>query len=147
MKKIYVGNLSFKTTEEELRAAFAPFGVVSSVNVVTDRMSGRPRGFGFVEMENDEEAEAAIQGLNGKDLGGRALNVNEAKPQEERSGGGRRGGSGGGGGRSRGGPGGGRGRSSGSSAPSSTSDQPENTGRRYNGSSPRPENDEFASGL
>ncbi|GMV97458.1 MAG: hypothetical protein AMXMBFR83_18160 [Phycisphaerae bacterium] len=103
MKKLYVGNLSFKTTEEELHQAFAQHGQVSSVAIVTDRYSGKPRGFGFVEMPNDEEAQAAINAMNGADLGGRNLVVNEARPQERRSGGG------GGGGRGRGYGGGGGG--------------------------------------
>ena len=81
---IYVGNLSYSLTESELRDAFAEFGEVSSVNVLTDRETGRARGFGFVEMPIQAEAEAAVAQLNGKDLGGRALNVNEARPRERR---------------------------------------------------------------
>ena len=91
---IYVGNLSFKTTEVELREAFEPFGTVSAVNVITDRETGRPRGFAFVEMPNAEEARRAVDSLNGQDVGGRALTVNEARPREGRGPGG-----GGGGGR------------------------------------------------
>ncbi|GLI34871.1 RNA recognition motif domain-containing protein [Desulforhabdus amnigena] len=114
---IYVGNLSFKTTEEGLQKFFESFGEVSSAKIVTDRYTGKSRGFGFVEMPNREEALAAIGGLNGKELDGFALTVNEAKPREGgggRPGGGPRGGYGGGqrggyggGGRSGGGPGGG----------------------------------------
>lgn len=85
---IYVGNLSFQTTEDDLRAAFSAFGKVDAVRVITDRYSGRSKGFGFVEMSNNTEAEAAIQALNGKDLQGRALTVNEARPREQKSGGG-----------------------------------------------------------
>ena len=108
--KIYVGNLPFTTGEDELRELFAPFGNPSSATVVTDRMSGRSRGFGFVEMDDPEQAKAAITALNGRDFGGRALTVNEAKPQGERSGGGAgRGPRGGGGGGGRGGFGGGYG--------------------------------------
>ncbi len=115
MKKIYVGNLSFKTTEAELEAAFAAHGAVTSVSMVSDRYTGKPRGFGFVEMDDDREALAAIEALNGAQLGGRALVVNEARPQERRTGagggGGRggRGGYGGGGGGGYGGGGGGGG--------------------------------------
>ncbi|MBK5092319.1 MAG: RNA-binding protein [Actinobacteria bacterium] len=93
--KIYVGNLSYSIDSEDLRAAFAEFGAVDSAEVVVDRNTNRSRGFGFVEMSNDEEAKAAIEGLNGKDLDGRALNVNEARPRRNDSG---RGGGGGGGG-------------------------------------------------
>ena len=92
--KLYVGNLSFKTTEDELRAAFGQFGAVTDVYVAMDKMTGRPRGFAFVTMGTADEAKAAIEQLNGKDLGGRALTVNIARPREERPGGG-----GGGGGR------------------------------------------------
>ena len=81
---IYVGNLSYSLTESELRDAFAEFGDVSSVNILTDRETGRTRGFGFVEMPNQAESEAAVAQLNGKDLGGRALRVNEARPRERR---------------------------------------------------------------
>jgi RNA recognition motif-containing protein len=87
MKKIYVGNLSFSVTEAALRSLFQAYGSVESVNLVTDRDSGQPRGFGFVEMQNDAEAAKAINGLNGKDVEGRTLNVNEARPKPERSGG------------------------------------------------------------
>ncbi len=82
---IFVGNLAFSTTDEELRAEVAEFGEVSSVSIIMDRDTGRSRGFGFVEMPNDEEAQAAIASLNGKQLGGRALTVNEARPREPRS--------------------------------------------------------------
>jgi RNA recognition motif-containing protein len=100
-KKLYVGNLSFNSTEEEIKAAFGQFGEVTSVTIIKDRDTGRSRGFGFVEMEN---ADAAIAQLNGKDFGGRTLTVNEAREREDRKhgggGGGGRGGFGGGGGRS-----------------------------------------------
>jgi RNA recognition motif-containing protein len=96
VKKIYVGNFSFSMTEPELRAMFEPFGAIESASVATDRDTGRSRGFGFVQMTNDAEAEKAMAALNGKDSGGRALTVNEARPQKERSfgggGGGNRGG-------------------------------------------------------
>lgn len=81
---IYVGNLSYEMTEDELRGAFAEYGDVSEVKVLSDRETGRSRGFGFVEMPNQSEGEAAIAQLNGKDLGGRALRVNEARPREPR---------------------------------------------------------------
>src|SRR5437868_3556565 len=87
--KLFVGNLSFNTTENDLQDAFAAHGTVMEVNLMTDRETGRARGFGFVTMSTPEEAEAAINALNGKDLDGRALTVNVAKPREERSGGGR----------------------------------------------------------
>lgn len=93
---IYVGNLSYQATEDELRALFEPFGQVSSVALIKDKMTGQPRGFGFVEMPNDSEAQKAIQELNGKDMKGRSLSINPARPREERGGGG--GGYGGGGG-------------------------------------------------
>ncbi len=95
---IYVGNMSYKTTEEELNDCFAAYGTVTSARVAMDRETGRPRGFGFVEMAVDAEANAAIEGLNGADLGGRKLVVNEARPREDRprTGGGSRGGFGGG---------------------------------------------------
>ena len=80
---IYIGNLSFETTEDQLRQAFAAFGEVSTVNIITDKYSGDPRGFAFVEMSGKSEAVAAISGLNGQDLNGRELNVNEAKPRPQ----------------------------------------------------------------
>ena len=83
MKNIFVGNLDFSTTESSLRAIFEPYGRVDRVNVVTDRDTGRSRGFAFVEMPDAAEADRAIAGLNGADLGGRALNVNEARPKTE----------------------------------------------------------------
>ncbi len=85
MKNIYVGNLSFNATEEEVRGLFEAYGAVQRVNVVRDRDTGQPRGFAFVEMTNDSEAEKAIAGVNGTNLGGRTLNVNEARPKPERS--------------------------------------------------------------
>ena len=88
MKNIYVGNLSFDATEDDLRDAFGSYGEVSSVSVVRDRETGRSRGFGFVEMPNDEEAQSAIEGLNQQDIAGRAVNVNEARPKTDRGGGG-----------------------------------------------------------
>lgn len=88
MKNIFVGNLSFGATEDAVRSMFEAYGTVDRVNVVTDRETGRARGFGFVEMNVDAEAERAIAALNGRDLDGRALNINEAKPKEQRSGGG-----------------------------------------------------------
>jgi RNA recognition motif-containing protein len=112
--KLYVGNLSFQTSSEDLQELFAQAGTVESASVVEDRDTGRSRGFGFVEMSSKEEGQAAIQQLNGKEVGGRALTVNEAKPREDRGGGGRggggggRGGYGGGGGGNRGGGGGSR---------------------------------------
>ena len=95
-KKLYVGNLSYDMTNEGLQALFAPFGAVDSAQVIMDREAGRSKGFGFVEMSSPAEAEAAISALDGKDNGGRALKVNEAKPREERprSGGGYGGGGG-----------------------------------------------------
>jgi RNA recognition motif-containing protein len=113
---IYVGNLSRETTEDDLRQAFEAFGQVENVNIIKDRFSGESRGFGFVEMPSKDEAQSAIEEMNEKDLQGRALNVNEAKPKAPRGGGGGRGGGrGGGGGRGRdgrrgGGGGGGGGR-------------------------------------
>ncbi len=89
---IYVGNLSYDTTENELQVAFANYGTVSSARIATDRDTGRTRGFGFVEMTSAAEAQAAIAGLNGTELQGRTLTVNESKPREERSSGGNRGG-------------------------------------------------------
>lgn len=97
--KLYVGNLSFRTTSEELRDAFSAAGTVESATVIEDRDTGRSRGFGFVEMATPEEAAAAIEQFNGKDFGGRNLTVNEAKPRADRGGGGRGGYGGGGGGR------------------------------------------------
>jgi len=88
MKNIFVGNLSFGATEDAIRSLFAAYGTVTRVNVVTDRDTGQPRGFGFVEMTNDAEGDKAIAALNGTDFGGRALNVNEARPKTERAGGG-----------------------------------------------------------
>jgi RNA recognition motif-containing protein len=96
-KKLYVGNLGYTVSSSDLEALFASFGTVESAQVIEDRDSGRSKGFGFVEMSSDQEAQAAIQGLNGQDHGGRPLTVNEAKPREERGGGGGRGGRGGGG--------------------------------------------------
>jgi cold-inducible RNA-binding protein len=108
VKNIFVGNLSFSTTEDELRQLFEPFGQVDRVSIMTDRDTGRSRGFGFVEMASNEDGEKAITALNGSQIGGRTLNVNEARPKTERAGGGGgggfrdrgdRGGRGGGGGR------------------------------------------------
>jgi len=95
VKKIYVGNCSFHMTESELRALFEPFGAIESVSLATDRDTGRSRGFGFVSMTNDEEAEKAMAALNGKESDGRALTVNEARPQVRRDVGFRDGGRGG----------------------------------------------------
>ena len=103
MKNIFVGNLDFNTSEEELRQLFQAYGQVDRVSIMTDRDTGRSRGFGFVEMANAEEGEKAIAALNGNQVGGRTLNVNEARRKVERGGGG------GGGGRDRGGRGGGGG--------------------------------------
>lgn len=103
--KLYVGNLNYRTTEDQLRTAFAEAGTVTSVAIPTDRDSGRPRGFGFVEMSTEDEAQKAIQMMHGRELDGRQLNVNESRPRE--SGGG--GGGGGGGGRRGGGYSGGGG--------------------------------------
>ena len=103
---IYVGNLSRQTTEDDLRQAFEALGQVESVNIIKDRFSGESRGFGFVEMPSKQEAQKAIEEMNGKDLMGRAVNVNEARPKTNRRdsrGGGGRGGFGGGGGGGRGG--------------------------------------------
>jgi RNA recognition motif-containing protein len=101
VKNIFVGNLSFNSSEEAVRGLFENFGTVDRVSIITDRDTGRSRGFAFVEMANDDEAERAINALNGTDFGGRKINVNEARPREERGGygGGRgdRGGYGGGG--------------------------------------------------
>ena len=106
-RKLYVGNLSYQVDSSELQQLFGQFGNVESAEVIADRETGRSKGFGFVQMSTDEEANAAIEGLNGKEHGGRALTVNEAKPKENRGGG--FGGGGGGGGRGRGGYGGGGG--------------------------------------
>ncbi len=106
--KLYVGNLSFQTSGEDLQQLFGQAGTVESASVVEDRETGRSRGFGFVEMSTNEEGQAAIQQFNGKEVNGRSLTVNEARPREDR--GGNRGGGGGGGGRGGfGGGGGGRG--------------------------------------
>jgi cold-inducible RNA-binding protein len=107
--KLYVGNLAFATSSQDLQELFAQAGTVESASVVEDRETGRSRGFGFVEMSSKEEGQTAITQFNGKEIGGRALTVNEAKPREPRSGGGGRGGYGGGGGRGGYGGGGGRG--------------------------------------
>jgi RNA recognition motif-containing protein len=104
--KLFVGNLSFNTTENQLQDLFAAHGNVIEVDLIMDKMSGRPRGFGFVTMETKEAADAAVQALHGKNIDGRALTVNEARPREERP---RSGGGGGGGGGYRGGGGGGGG--------------------------------------
>ena len=106
MKRLYVGNLSFHTTEDQLRGIFASYGQIDSVNLVTDRNTGQSRGFAFVEVADDASAQKAIDELNGRDLDGRNLTVNEARPREERGGHRRDGGGGGRGGR--GGGGGGR---------------------------------------
>lgn len=82
--KLYVGNLSYSVNEEDLRTAFGQYGTLDSVDVILDRNTGRSKGFAFVQMSNDAEAKAAIEGLNGKDLDGRSLNVSEARPREER---------------------------------------------------------------
>jgi len=103
LKNIFVGNLDFNTSEDELRTLFATYGQVDRVSIMTDRDTGRSRGFGFVEMASAEDGEKAIAALNGTQVGGRTLNVNEARPKVERGGGG------GGGGRDRGGRGGGHG--------------------------------------
>lgn len=107
--KLYVGSLSFNTTENDLQDAFAAFGEVSEVNLMVDRMTGRSRGFAFVTMGNPDAAKAAIAGMHGRQLDGRPLTVNEARPKEERPGGGGGGYSGGGGGGYSGGGGGGYG--------------------------------------
>lgn len=107
-KKLYVGNLPYSTTSSDLQQMFSAHGTVESAEVISDRMTGRSKGFGFVEMASDSEAQAAISALNGADQGGRPLTVNEAKPRESRPGGGGGGRGGFGGGRGgRGGPGGG----------------------------------------
>ena len=107
--KLYVGNLTYSVTDDNLQQHFAEFGTVQSAKVMTDRDSGRSKGFGFVEMGSNDEAQAAIRGLNGQSVDGRALVVNEARPKEDRPGGF---GGGGGGNRSGGGGGGGYGRNS-----------------------------------
>src|SRR5436309_7820203 len=112
-KKLYVGNLTYGVTDSALEQMFAAHGTVESAQVIMDRDTGRSKGFGFVEMKTDQEAQAAIQALSGQQMGGRSLTVNEAKPREDRGGGGGRGGyggGGGGGGGGRGGYGGGGGR-------------------------------------
>ncbi len=93
-KKLYIGNLSYNTSDSDLQRMFGAFGTVQSAQVISDRGTGRSKGFGFVEMGSDQEAQAAISGLNGKEVDGRTLTVNEARPREERGGG--RGGYGGG---------------------------------------------------
>src|SRR5579864_3714508 len=98
-KKLYVGNLAYTVSDSDLLRMFEPHGTVQSAQVIMDRDTGRSKGFGFVEMGSDQEAQAAIQALNGSEVEGRALTVNEARPREDRGGGGGRGGSGGGGGR------------------------------------------------
>jgi RNA recognition motif-containing protein len=117
MKNIYVGNLTFDATEDQVRGLFEAYGPVEKVSIITDRDSGQPRGFAFVEMVDDEAASKAMEALNGTNLGGRNITVNEARPRADRPR--REGGGGGGGGRGgygggRGGGGGGRGRSGGS---------------------------------
>ena len=107
-KKLYVGNLSYDVSTSDLEQLFTSHGTVESVQIIEDRMTGRSKGFGFVEMSSDQEAQAAIDALNGQEHGGRALTVNEAKPRQDRGGGGRGGYGGGRGGY--GGGGGGRGR-------------------------------------
>ena len=97
-KKLYVGNLSYSTTDDSLKTAFAAFGTVESAKVIMDRETGRSKGFAFIEMSSDEEAAAAVSGLDGKDVDGRALRVSEARPQEGGGRGGGGGGRGGGGG-------------------------------------------------
>jgi RNA recognition motif-containing protein len=98
-KKLYVGNLSYGTTDSDLEAMFGAHGTVQSAQVIMDRDTGRSKGFAFVEMGSDQEAQAAIKAMNGKEVDGRALTVNEARPKEDRGGGGRGGYGGGGGGR------------------------------------------------
>ncbi len=95
-KKLFVGNVPYNITEDELKSAFSEAGEVASVAIITDKMTGRPRGFVFVEMATEEGAQKAIEMMNGKEVAGRALNVNEAKPREDRPMGGDRGGYGGG---------------------------------------------------
>ena len=120
-KKLYVGSLPYSVTEDQLRDMFTEFGALESVRIITDKYTGQSKGFGFVEMANEEDAQKAIDGVNGREMNGRTLVVNEARPEEKRSfggggGGGGRGGFGGGGGGGRrgfGGGGGGRGRGGG----------------------------------
>ena len=88
MKNIFVGNVSFNATEADIRSLFEPYGTVDRVSLITDRDTGQARGFGFVEMSNDAEADRAIADLNGREMNGRALNINEARPKAERGGGG-----------------------------------------------------------
>ena len=145
--KLFVGNLSFNTTENDLQDAFAAHGTVVEANLMMDRMTGRPRGFGFVTMSSPEEAEKAIQALNGAQIDGRALTVNVARPREERpggAGGGSRGGygGGGGGGGSRGGYSGGGG--GGGGGPPRTSQHP-HPSKNDRARSPIPGRDSFAS--
>src|SRR5437764_5939481 len=108
-KKLYVGNLSYDMTDSDLQTLFEQFGQVQSVQIIMDRDTGRSKGFGFVEMNGPQEAQAAIDGLNGKEVNGRQLTVNEARPREDRGGGGGGGGGRGGFGGGRGGAGGGGG--------------------------------------
>ena len=100
-KKLYVGNLSYEVSSSDLEQMFSPHGTIESADVIMDRDTGRSKGFGFVEMSSDSEAQAAISALDGQEQGGRALKVNEAKPRQPRGGGGGYGGGGGGGGRGR----------------------------------------------
>lgn len=106
--KLFVGNLSFQATDSDLADLFSQVGAVASATIIMDKMTGKSRGFGFVEMTTNQEAQQAVERLNGTELHGRALTVNEAKPQESRGGGGGRSFGGGGGGGNRGGGGGGR---------------------------------------
>jgi RNA recognition motif-containing protein len=108
-RKLYVGNLAYAVTDSDLEQMFAPHGTVQSAQVIMDRETGRSKGFGFVEMSTDQEAQAAIAAMSGKEMDGRNLTVNEARPKEDRGGGGGRGGYGGGRGGGGGGGGGGRG--------------------------------------
>jgi RNA recognition motif-containing protein len=132
-KKLYVGNLSYQVDSSELEQLFGAHGQVVSAQIINDRDTGRSKGFGFVEMANDQEAEAAIAALNGQEHNGRALTVNEARPREERSGGGGgRGGYGGGGGGGRSGYGGGGGGRGGFGGGAGRGDRGERGGRdRY----------------
>ena len=117
MKNLFVGNLPFTATEDELRDLFSAFGEVQQVRIMTDRDTGKSRGFAFVEIADDEAAAKAVADLNGKEFGGRALTINEARPKPERRGGFGSGGGGGFGGKRRGGGGGGRGGSHGQFSP------------------------------